>query len=100
MLPGLISADGVQARREPLNSVSNTGGRGAPSAMQKLASEKVARKAKTSAAVLISDESECASGALASLGAKGVDLKMPPLRPGAHVSLQWLIDAAPFCPYT
>ena len=85
MLPGLLAVDGMQTRREPLNTVSNTEGRvrGPSGAMQKLASEKAARKAKSSAAVLMSvDASDCASGALASLTAQGVDLKMPSLPSG------------------
>ena len=79
MLPGLHPE-----ARQPLNPVSNTtgkGGGGVVGAMQKLASEKAARKAKSSAAAIMLKE---ASGVGAVIGTQGggVVLKTSSFPPG------------------
>jgi hypothetical protein len=81
MLPG-VSTDVGGAGRQPLNPVSNTPARAmgdVAAAMQKLVSEKAARKAKSSAAALIQQE---ARGAACITPRGALDVKMPPLPPG------------------
>lgn len=77
-----MGAEG-QAGRQPLNPVCNSPARkaGVTAAMQKLASEKAARKAKSSAAALMSQEASRGAACITGLG--GLDLKMPPLPPGS-----------------
>jgi hypothetical protein len=93
MLPG-VSTDVGGAGRQPLNPVSNTPARmgDVAAAMQKLVSEKAARKAKSSAAALIQQE---ARGAACITPRGALDVKMPPLPPGSACAE---CDAAPVRP--
>jgi hypothetical protein len=93
MLPG-VSTDVGGAGRQPLNPVSNTPARmgDVAAAMQKLVSEKAARKAKSSAAALIQQE---ARGAACITPRGALDVKMPPLPPGSVCAE---CDAAPVRP--